>query len=87
MSCEYIMGVSVGDRHKKQIGTKRIQGGGQNLAAVKAVADSEDHVGGTHSADDATIILTACFLSLPTREAARAAIVSWGTQGGCMGLE
>lgn len=76
-----------GDRQKKQIKTKVNQGGGQNLAATKAAADSEDHNQGTHSADYANIILTACFLPLPTREAATAAIMSWGTHGGCMGLE
>lgn len=39
----------------------------------------------THSTDDTTLILTACFLPLPTREGT-AAFVSWRMQGDFMEL-
>lgn len=72
------------DGDKKQEGTKMIWGG-QNLQTMKAVADSEDHIQETQSADCATGILTACF-PLPTREEGTAAIMSWGMDGSCTGL-
>lgn len=52
---------------------------------MKAVADSEDYVQGTRSADYANVILRACF-PLPTREEGIAASVSQGMHGGCTGL-
>lgn len=45
-----------------------IQGGRQNLPTMKAVADPEDHIQGTHSADYPTVILMACLLPPLTGE-------------------
>lgn len=46
------MGVTVSE-DKKQIGAKIVKGG-TNLPEAKAMADSEDYIHGTRSADDAT---------------------------------
>lgn len=45
-----------------------VQGGRQNLPTTKAVADSEDHIQATHSADYPTVILMACLLPPLTGE-------------------